>query len=276
MDLRTLNDLPPWDWPEGTGKMLLDVLQNDQTSESDLLLATELAGNLVVINDALVDALLSVLRNGDKPEEVRCKAAIALGPILEQTDTEGFDDWSDPSIAEGTFHAIQESLHELYLDADVPTEVRRRILEASVRSPQEWHPDAVRAALSSDDESWRLTAVFCMRSVRGFDEQILQALDNKNPDIRYEAVLAAGNWGVAAAWPYVVDLVTSEETEKPLLLAAIEAVATIRPHEAAEILDDLADSDDEDVIEAVEEALALAAGPSDEDEELDDDDEFLK
>ena len=153
--------------------------------------------------------------------------------------------------------------------------MRRRILEASVRAPQDWHQDAVRAAYSSADEVWRLTAVFCMRFVRGFDEQILEALDSKNPDIHCEAVLAAGNWEVDAAWPHVAALVASEETDKPLLLAAIAAAASIRPHEAAEILDDLADSDDEDIVAAVDEALAMAGGPSgeDADDDFDDDDD---
>jgi len=153
--------------------------------------------------------------------------------------------------------------------------VRRRILETSVRAQQAWHQDAVRAAYSSDDEAWRLTAVFCMRFVRGFDAQILEALDSKNPDIHCEAVLAAGNWEVDAAWRHVAALVTSEETDTPLLLAAIDAAASIRPHEAAEILDDLADSDDEDIAAAVHEAMAMAEGPSGEetDDDFDDDDD---
>jgi len=277
MNLRTLKDTPPWDWPEGTGKTLLDILRDDRPSESDLLLATELAGDFTVINAELVDALLSILRSGDKPETVRGTAAISLGPMLEHADTQGFEDADDLPITEPTFHRIQESLRRLYMDANVPKEVRRRILEASVRAPQDWHQDAVRAAYGSDDEVWRLTAVFCMRFVRGFDEQILEALESTNPDIHYEAVLAAGNWEVAAAWPHVAVLVTSEETEKPLLLAAIDAVASIRPQEARELLDDLADSDDEDIVAAVHEAKAMAEGLSgqDEDDELDDDDESL-
>jgi len=277
MNLRTLKDTPPWDWPKGTGKTLLDILRDDRPSESDLLLATELAGDFTVINAELVDALLSILRSGDKPETVRGTAAISLGPVLEHADTQGFEDADDLPITERTFHRIQESLRKLYMDATVPQEVRRRILEASVRAPQDWHPDAVRAAYGSDDEVWRLTAVFCMRFVRGFDEQIVEALDSTNPDIHYEAVLAAGNWEVAAAWPHVAALVTSEETEKPLLLAAIDAVASIRPHDARELLDGLADSDDEDIVAAVHEAMAMAAGLSgqDEDDELDDDDESL-
>ncbi|TMA49755.1 MAG: hypothetical protein E6J81_02620 [Deltaproteobacteria bacterium] len=175
MNLRTLKDTPPWDWPEGTGKMLLDFLRDDRTSESDLLFAAELAGDLTVINEELVEALLSILRRGDRPERVRGKAAISLVPILEHADTQGFEDADDLPITERAFHRLQESLRKLYRDANVREEVRRRILEASVRAPQDWHEDAIRAAYSSGDEVWRLTAVFCMRFVRGFEEQSLEA-----------------------------------------------------------------------------------------------------
>ena len=272
MNLTILKDTPPWEWPEGTAATLLDILRGGRRSASDLLLAAELAGDFTVINTELVDALLSIRRSGDKPEAVRGRAAISLGPVLENADTMGFEDADDLPITERSFHRIQESLHKLYMDADVPKEVRRRILEASVRAPQDWHPHAIRAAYASDDEVWRLTAVFCMQFVRGFDEQILEALDSRNPDIQYEAVVAAGNWEVDAAWPHVAALVTSMETEKPLLLAAIAAAASIRPQEAFVLLDDLADSDDEDIADAVHEALAMAEGHS-VDDELDDDDD---
>jgi hypothetical protein len=270
MDLKTLKDIPPWEWPADAGAMLLDILRNDQAEGSDRLLAAELAGDLVVINEALVDALLSVLRSGAEVEKLRAKAAISLGPILEHADTDGFEDGADVPITERTFDTIRESLREVFTDAAVPKEVRRRVLEAAVRAPQDWHQDAVRAAYGSDDEAWKLTAVFCMRFVRGFDEQILEALDSKSPDIHYEAVSAAGDWGVEAAWPHIAALITTEGTAKPLLLAAIGAVAAIRPQEAPAIFGDLTLSDDEDIVEAVDEALALAEGPSDEDDEDDD------
>ncbi len=272
MNLRSLKDTSPWDWPEGTGKMLLGILRDGRAREPDLLLAAELAGDITVINDELVGALLSIVRSGDRLEQVRAQAAISLGPVLEYADTQGFEDPDDSPIAERTFHNIQESLRKLYEDAGTPKEVRRQILEASVRAPQDWHQDAVRAAYSGVDEAWRLTAVFCMRFVRGFAEQILEALESANQDIHYEAVLAAGNWAMATAWPHVAALVTTPGTEKHLLLAAIDAVASIRPHEASAILNDLADSDDEDIVSAVHEAIAMAEGPLDEDDELDDDD----
>jgi hypothetical protein len=275
MDLKALKDTPPWDWPEGTAEKLVSILRDEQAAKPDRVLATEMAGDFTVVNDELVDALLAVLRSGDESEGVRARAAISLGPILEYADTEGFDDAGEVPISEPTFRRIQESLRELYLDAQILREVRRRILEASVRAPQDWHQNAVRAAYASDDEAWRLTAVFCMRFVRGFDEQIVEELHNRNPDIHLEAVLAAGNWGVEAAWPHVAALINSGGTPKPLLLAAIEAVPSIRPQEASEVLAGLTESDDEDIVEAVHEALAMTEEPLGEDED-DEDDLFLE
>ena len=269
MDLETLKDTPPWDWPEGAGQALLDILRDDRTTKSDLLLASRLAGDYTVINDELAAALISVVQSGDKSEEVRGQAAISLGPVLEQADTDGFEDNDDLPITEGTFHTIQEALHRLYVDGGVPKEVRRRVLEASARAPQDWHQDAVRAVFSSNDRAWKLTAVFCMRFVPGFEDQVLESLDSADPEIHYEAVIASGNWGIDAAWPHVLAIATSEQADKALLLAAIQALADIRPHEAADTLDDLADSDDEDIVTAVEEARAFAR-LSDEDDEVND------
>jgi hypothetical protein len=143
-----------------------------------------------------------------------------------------------------------------------------RALEASVRTRETWHQDAIRCAYSSGDKEWMLTAVFSMRWVRGFDDQILEALESADPDIHYEAIQAAGNWGLPAAWPHVVAIVQDAGSPKPLLLAAIGAVADIRPKEAAGILVDLTDSDDEEIVEAADEAMAMAASiPDEEDDE---------
>jgi HEAT repeat protein len=108
-----------------------------------------------------------------------------------------------------------------------------------------------------------LTAVFSMRWVRGFDDQILAALKSADPEIHYEAVKAAGNWELDAAWYHVVKLVGDPHTSKRLLLAAIGALGSIRPAEAPKILADVADSDDEEIAEAAEEAMAMAEVVSD-------------
>ena len=269
MDLKILKDTPSWEWPEGAGKLFLEVLQDDKADESDRILAADLAGDFTVINNELADELLSIVQSGDRSDELRAKAVISLGPVLEYAYVDGFEEPVDAPIAEETFHRIQESLHRFYVDTAVPTLVRRRTLEAAVRAPQDWHREAIRAAYSSDDEDWRLTAVFCMQYISGFDEQILESLEDENPDIHYEAVRAAGSWQLDAAWPHVTSLVASEETEKYLLLAAIDAVAGIRPREAGVLVVHLIDSDDEDIVEAADEAMGMGEWLS----ELDDLDE---
>jgi hypothetical protein len=276
MDLKSLKDLPPWDWPADADKMLLGILLDEQADASDRLLAVSLAGDYTVINDELANALISIVRNAELSEEMRATAAISLGPALEHVDIEEFEDPDDILITEGVFHRIQELFYSIYTDNDTPKEVRRRVLEASVRAPQDWHEDAIHTAYSTDDEDWKLTAVFCMQYIRGFDEQILEALDSENSDIEYEAVCAAGNWKVDAAWKHVANLVTSHDTEKSLLLAAIEAAVGIRPEEAPVIIVDLTQSDDEDIVEAAYDAIAMAKaiaeGP---DHDEDDDDELI-
>jgi hypothetical protein len=273
MNLYTLQNTAPWEWPENADEILLGILLDDRAEPSDRLLAVELAGEYVVMNDELADALLSYVRSSQHTDALRAKAAISLGPALEHADIEEFEDPEDELITEDMFHRIEESFHAVYMDAGVPKEVRRRVLEASVRAPQDWHHDAVGTAYASDDEEWKLTAVFCMRYIRGFESQILEALNSESPEMEYEAVCAAGNGEVEAAWPHIADLITSDETDKPLLFAAIEASVGVNPHEAQGLLAELMESEDEDVAEAAHEAFAMAEVLS-RDLDEDDEDEF--
>jgi len=268
MDLKTLLDTPPWDWPRDAGRLFLKILIDRRADESERLVAATLAGDFTVINDDLADALLTVVGSANEPERLRARSAISLGPVLEQADSAGFEDPDDVPITERTFRHIQNSLQKLYLDSSTPKEVRRRILEASVRAPETWHKDAIGNAYSRGDKEWMLTAVFSMRWVRGFDSQILAALKSADPEIHYEAVNAAGDWELDAAWSHIVQLVKDTHTPRPLLLAAIGAVGSIRPAEARKILADLAGSDDEEIAEAAEEAISMTeAVPDDEDDD---------
>jgi hypothetical protein len=74
---------------------------------------------------------------------------------------------------------------------------------------------------------------------------------------------------VDAAWDDVSGLLTTKGTEKELLLAAIEAVASIRPEEAIELLSRFVSSEDEDIAEAAHEAIAMAEGALSMEEEED-------
>lgn len=262
MDLSALTETAPWDWPESTGEELVAILRDRSASPGDRLLAAELAGDCAVVDEAIVNALLTILGDPREPADLRARAAVSLGPVLEETDEAGFDATDPAPLSEPNFAAIQNTLRRLVRDADTPAVVRRRSLEASVRAPQDWHVDAVRTAAASREADWRLTGVFCMRFVPGFETEILAALDSADADIHYEAVCAAGAWALQEAWEHVVTLL-GQDTEKSLLLAAIDAVASIRPEVAEDVLGPLLESDDEEIVDAVYDAM-------DGDEELDD------
>ena len=258
MDLDVLHATDPWDWPKETPALLLSTLTNDQSTEDDLTKAVEMAGEYCVINDDLALALLAVVGLDNRSDKIRGHSAIALGPALEDADTYGFGDPDEVPISEASFQTIQSTFKTLFTDTDVPKTVRRRILEASVRAPQSWHKEAIRLAYADPDKDWQLTAVFCMRFVHGFKKQILKALDSDDAEIHCEAIRAAGDGEVGVAWARVEALLTQGRTQKDLLLAAIEASVQIRPLEACALLTGLLNSDDEDIVDVVHEAIAMA------------------
>jgi hypothetical protein len=269
MNLNSLRDTPPWEWPADAGKAITRVLADRRADASERNLAANPAGELAVMDDRIADQLLSIVQDAEEADELRARAATSLGPVLEEADMEGYDDdIGDPPISLLLFRRLQAALRKLHDDEHAPALVRRRALEASVRSAEDWHTDAIRAAFLSGDEDWKLTAVFCAGWIRGFDKQILEMLNSRNPAIHREAVIAAGRQEVDAAWPHVAALAGSAATEKSLRLAAIEAASGIRPREAKEHLADLADSEDEEIADAVSDAMI--APEFDEDAEFED------
>lgn len=258
MDLEMLNAIPPWEWPNDASALFIEVLRNSEGEESDRLIAAELAGDFTVVNNEIFDILLSIVGKDEETVDMRGTAAIALGPALEYADTEGFDDPDDTPISEPTFLKAKALLRGLFMNEDVPKEVRRRVLEASVRAPQDWHKGAIREAYSSADEDWKATAIFSMCYVGGFDLQILEALASDNEKLEFEAVQAAGNWALDAAWAHINGIVTGAGTDKILLLVAIEALASIRPDQAGTTLVELTLHDDEEIVDAAQEAMAMA------------------
>ncbi len=269
MNLDVLKDTPPWDWPQDTGKKLLEILRDITSSQAERKLAAELAGDFTIVDDEIGSALVALVGSSGETDDMRNAAAIALGPALEHAYSSGFEDPNNILLSEKNFHDIQQILHKLYLGPDVPTSVRRSVLEVSVRAPQQWSRDAIRAAYTSPDEAWTLTAVFGMRFVSGFEDEILEALSSPNQDIRYHAVCAAGDWQIDAAWPSVEKILTTDKVDKDLLIAAIDAAVAIRPYDSVDLLNELTNVEDEDIADAAFEALAMVEGVA----ELDDDDD---
>ena len=268
MDLKVLKETPPWDWPSGTRKML-------PTSFAMTAPPTPIACSrrswrkLHGHQRRWAEALLSILRR--RWSDVARPGGDLPGAVLDHTDTEGFEDAVTLLIAE---RPSTRSSHRCTRSIWVPTfpmtcgagSWRRRC--ARPRTGTGCHPCGAR-------ESRRGLAAH-RRLLHELRARIRRA-DSRRAGKREPGRSLRGpcrrHVEVDAAWAHVVAIVTSERSDKSLLLAAIDAVASIRPHEAAEILLDLAELDDEDVVEAVDEALAMASGPSDGDYEDEDDDD---
>lgn len=260
MNLETLVVLPDWEWPAEAPAILVEVLRDREADAAQREVAAELAGSLVVMNEDLAEALLDILHDPRESDALRGFAAIAFGPVLEEIDMDLRLDPDDvPPVSELTGRRIRSTLHELYLDADSPTYVRRRVLEASIRHQEGWHEGAIRAAYHTEDPEWRLTAVFCMGHVPGFEDSIVEALDSSDPATEREALRAAGARGVTEAWTHIRRILRTPGAERELLLTAIEAAAWVRPDEAPEPLVPLLDSADPVIADAAEDALGTAA-----------------
>lgn len=265
MDVRTLAEIPPWEWPPGADELIVEVLRDRFRDEHVRLLAAELAGSHPVVSEELATALLELFGSPDESDELRGHAAISLGPVLEDLESGFYDDEPEDAPFSGeTERAIRTALRDGYRDGELPKYVRRRALEASARAPEAWHPGAVRAAYHSGDEEWRRTAVFCMGYVPGFADEILDALESDDLALVYDALQAARSQGVRGAWPKVRSLLRSPGTDRELLLMAISAVVTVRPEGAYEALDPFLDSEDEEVAHAARYALELVEAFDDE------------
>lgn len=263
IDLTVLEVTPAWEWPDNAREALLDRLRDSQADEAERLLAAELAGETVVLDEEVTQALSAIVADRGASDELRSAAAIALGPALETMDVYeplggGLDELDPPPIPQHEFQRIRWELQSLYRNEDTSKLVRRRILEASVRAPEAWHDEAIRQAYGHDDGEWRLTAVFCMGYVRGFTDEILESLGDPDEEVRFEAVRAAGSRELRAAWPHLARLLRSPDTDKLLLCAAIEASVGVRGRSQVEYLSDLAESEDEDIAETAEQAMAMA------------------
>ncbi len=260
MDLNTLTGTPAWEWPDGTDDFLLDVLLSSAASADDRLVAAELAGDYVVVNDHIARALLGIAANRSAEEDLRCTAAISLGPALEDADSLDDEMPDETVISEEVFAELRRGLRKIYMDADSPDKLRRSVLEAAVRAPEDWHREAVRGAYHQGNSDWRLTAVFCMRFVDAFEDEVVEALGSEDVRVLREAILAAGNKGIEAAWPVVENLLVAPSVDRSLRLAAIEACPGIRAGAAFPILARLEAADDEEIADAAQEALAIYAG----------------
>lgn len=264
--LQRLLQTPPWEWAGEARDAIRGALSGDGAPLSRRLLAAQLAGELMIINDTLVGLLLDVVLDAAEPPELRAVAATALGPVLEQLDMGmadiiGAED--DPPVSPRRLDEIRAALSSVYFNQELADFVRGAALNASLRHPEDWHQHAILAAYYSEEPHWQLTALDCMHHVPGFEDLILEALAGDEPALQAAALRAAGARGLQAAWPRVVALLTGGTAPPPVIKAAVTAATGIRQRDAPMLFDSLLQSGDPAVAESIRQALGLAGGEGD-------------
>ena len=264
MDQFTIDDdaVPPWDVSQEerrrTATKLLEVLRNGQADDSARIAAAKELGGLQCMDDEIADTLLDIARANDQPEQLRKELIELLVPEFIYIAATTCDKPEDHPFSGAMLTRIQSTLREIHFDKAAPVALRRNALRTAVYLPQEWQRQAIQEAYSRSEGTWKELAMFCMRFHPGFEEAIIEALDSPNREVRYQAIYAAGDTSVKAAWSHIVALIASKETSRRDRVAAIDAVSSIFPEKAREVLGELLNSKDADISEAAWDEVFLA------------------
>lgn len=228
---------------EDIGRMALDDSDDEcQVSGISLLLEAE--------DPKLIPIFLNLLAAADKAEFVRAAAANALGFYVYLGELE--------ELKSETHHKLEDALLLAY--AEDPSDlVRRRALESLGYSSREEVPPLLRFASAKDSEEWLESALFAMG--RSADIQwealVLEQLDHENPEVKGQAIHAAGELSLSSARQRLLKQLDREKDEY-LRSELIWALSQIGGDGIEEKFDQLlAKTDDDEEASLLEEALEM-------------------
>ena len=178
---------------------------------------------------ALISPLLYMFQHDPDPH-VRAAAATALGRFVLLSELGEIPEREvTPAI-----NALIRAAH----DEQEDVEVRRRSLEAVSYIDEPHIRDLIEAAYYHPDLRMQASAVFSMG--RNANERwgplILAELTSPDPELRYEAALAAGELALLDAIPLLRFMAEEEGEDPQIRQAAIEALGRIGGPESERIL----------------------------------------
>jgi len=208
----------------------------------------------------------------DEDVPVRAAAASSLGRFILLGEYDELPATQTDTAVDAAF--------SIYNDHDEDIEVRRRALESLGNSSHIAVSDLIEEAYGSMEQPLRVSAVFAMGRTCDpkWEHTVIRELNSGDAELRYEAVRAAGEIGLETAVPKLARIVY--ETDREIKEVSIWALGEIGGNEATKALERLTLDpdflDDEDLQEALEDAILSAAMPGADLAlfELDDDDPF--
>lgn len=200
-------------------------------------------------------ARLNDLALHDDNREVRATAASALGRFILLVEM--------GDLPENEAGYALETATRIYHNTKEDVAVRRRALEAMGNTSAEIVAKAIKSAYRSTEREMQISAVYAMGRTcdARWAKIVLEEIENEDAEMRYEAARASGQLELGDAVPKLARLLLDDDRE--IQLAAVWALGEIGGKESINLLTMLADTaeeeEDEDLLEAVEEALGSAS-----------------
>lgn len=194
----------------------------------------------------LIPLFLNLLTT-DNNEEVRAMAAEGLARFVYAGELEELP----PPLLQQIEDSLLNAFHH-----DEALSVRRAALEALGFSSRDEVPSLIEEAFASEDAQWKASALSAMgRSADTvWQPQVLSMLESDLPLLRREAARAAGALELAAARPYLLELL--DDPDEDTRLASIWSLSQIGGQGVRQALLKLyRDSTDEQELELLEDAL---------------------
>ena len=191
----------------------------------------------------------------DESAHVRAGAASALGRFILMGEL--------GDLPEAETMRAQDVVVNLFTNQNEEVEVRRRSLEAIANCSHEIVTEAIEEAYYSGDPDMQASAIYVMG--KSCDERwadaVLHEIGSDDPQVRYEAARASGELELEEALPQLARLVQGADRE--IKEIAIWSLGEIGGGYALRVLGALAEeaeeSGDDELLEAVEEALSSAS-----------------
>lgn len=209
----------------------------------------DLSPELIQLDPDFIDSLIELARH-DAHLPVRIEAVKALGRYI-------YEGFRRETLAEEDYQKVKEFLWNRYHLMDESLDIRRTCLEALGYITDEETEQLIREAHRSPELQMRISALFAMgRSGMDmiWDSILLQELRNPDPQVRFEAVRAAGETYMACGAELLERL--TQDPERRLRLEAIKALGNAGRPRSRELLRTLLQSPDEDIRDAASGALS--------------------
>lgn len=199
-------------------------------------------------DDQALIALLVHLMEDDLSTLVRSRAAVALGKYVLLAEMDG--------LTPGRSRFLRKALLQVIRNPGEDVEVRRRAVESIAYFGDEEVRDIIEGAYYSAEGKMQVSAVFAMgRSMDPYwSGTVLLELQNPNAEMRFEAARANGELGNSRAVPILIELL--EDPDREIQEVSIWALGQIGGTDARHALEAVAESEDEELAAAAEDALA--------------------